>query len=110
MSDNIHDQMGKNGFVWFHGIVEDVHDPLKMGRVRVRCFEYHNFDKQLLSTEDLPWSTLLQPVNSAASHGKGISPTGLLVGSWVIGFFRDGLNCQDPVILGSFAGIPEDTK
>lgn len=110
MSDAIHDQMGKNGFVWFHGIVEDVHDPLKMGRVRVRCFEYHNFDKQLLSTEDLPWSTLLQPVNSAASHGKGISPTGLLVGSWVIGFFRDGLNCQDPVILGSFAGIPEDTK
>ena len=110
MGDNIHDQMGKNGFVWFHGIVEDVHDPLKMGRVRVRCFEYHNFDKQLLPTENLPWATLLQPINSAASHGKGISPTGLLTGSWVIGFFRDGVNCQDPVIMGSFAGIPEDTK
>jgi hypothetical protein len=108
MSDAmIHDQMGKNGFVWFHGVVEDINDPLKMGRVRVRCFEFHNGDKQLLPTSDLPWATLLQPVTSAAVSGKGTSPTGLLTGSWVIGFFRDGVNCQDPVILGSFAGFPD---
>jgi len=108
MSDTtIHDQMGKNGFVWFHGVVEDIKDPLKMGRVRVRCFEFHNADKELLPTNDLPWATVLQPATSAAVSGKGTSPTGLLAGSWVIGFFRDGVNCQDPVILGSFAGFPD---
>lgn len=107
LSGIVQDQMGKNGFVWFHGVVEDVDDPLKMGRVRVRCFEYHTHDKQLLPTKSLPWATTLQPVTSASVSGKGISPTGLLTGSWVIGFFRDGLNCQDPVILGAFAGFPE---
>ena len=103
----ISDQMGKNGFVWFHGVVEDIKDPLKLGRVRVRCFEFHNGDKQKLPTNHLPWATPLLPVTSPSVSGKGISPTGLLQGSWVIGFFRDGLNCQDPIILGSFAGIPQ---
>jgi hypothetical protein len=103
----VHDQMGKNGFVWFHGVVEDINDPLKMGRVRVRCFEFHNADKELLPTQDLPWATPLLPVTSASVSGKGISPTGLLQGSWVIGFFRDGVNCQDPVVLGSFVGKPD---
>lgn len=106
----VHDQMGKNGFVWFHGVVEDINDPLKMGRVRIRCFEFHNADKALLPTEDLPWAIPLQPVTSAAVSGKGISPTGLLQGSWVVGFFRDGLNCQDPVVLGSFAGFPDPVE
>lgn len=107
-SSIIHDQMGKNNFVWFHGVVEDIKDPKEMGRVRVRCFEYHNANKQLLPTEHLPWATLLQSNNSAAVSGKGISPTGLLQGSWVVGFFRDGHNCQDPIILGSFASWPTE--
>ena len=110
METLVHDQMGKNGFVWFHGVVEDINDPLKMGRVRVRCFEFHNADKALLPTEDLPWAIPLQPVTSAAVSGKGISPTGLLQGSWVVGFFRDGLNCQDPIVLGSFAGFPDPVE
>lgn len=103
----IHDQIGKNGFVWFHGVVEDIDDPLMMGRVRVRCFGFHTGDKVLLPTEDLPWATPLQPITSAAVSGKGRSPTGVLAGAWVVGFFRDGINCQDPIILGTFAAFPE---
>jgi hypothetical protein len=102
----IHDQMGKNGFFWFHGVIEDNKDPLKIGRVRVRCFEYHTQNKEELPTEDLPWATVLMPVTSSSVSGKGISPSGLLQGSWVIGFFRDGSNFQDPIVLGSFHGIP----
>ena len=33
--------MGKDGFVWFVGVVEDRNDPKKVGRVRVRCLGYH---------------------------------------------------------------------
>lgn len=106
-SSIIHDQMGKNGFVWFHGVVEDVDDPLMMGRVRVRCFGFHTGDKDLLPTDSLPWATTLQPITSAAVSGKGRSPTGVLTGSWVVGFFRDGINCQDPIIIGTFAAYPE---
>ena len=103
----VYDQMGKNGFVWFHGVVEDVNDPLYIGRVRVRCIEFHSKNIQLLPTEHLPWASVLQPITSAAVSGVGRSPTGLLPGSWVVGFFRDGYNAQDPIIMGSLAGIPQ---
>ena len=32
----IPDFMGTNGMVWFIGIVEDINDPLQLGRVKVR--------------------------------------------------------------------------
>ena len=36
--------MGQDGFTWFIGVVEDRADPLKAGRVRVRCLGYHTPD------------------------------------------------------------------
>ncbi len=42
---------GKNGFTWFVGIVEDRQDPLKMGRVRVRCVGWHAENKINLPTD-----------------------------------------------------------
>lgn len=39
----------------FYGIVEDRQDPLKIGRVRVRCHGIHTANKQLIATPDLPW-------------------------------------------------------
>jgi hypothetical protein len=97
---------GKEGFFWWHGVVEDVGDPLMLGRCRVRIFGYHSDDLIELPTEDLPWAYPMQPVTSAALSGIGTSPTGLLVGSHVFGFFRDDEEGQDPVVLGSFGGIP----
>lgn len=100
--------IGKDGFVWFQGVVEDHNDPLMLGRCRVRCLGWHTDDKSLIKTEDLPWAFPIQPITSAAVSGVGSSPTGLVPGSWVIGFFRDGLNAQEPVIMGSIGGIPEE--
>jgi hypothetical protein len=88
---------------WFTAVVEDVSDPTNSGRVRVRCLGFHNDDKAELPTEDLPWATCLLPVTSASSSGVGTSATGLVPGSWVFGFFRDGAEMQDPVILSSLA-------
>lgn len=95
----------KTEFVWFTGVVEDRADPLYINRVRVRCFGYHTPDKSLLATEDLPWATVMMPTTEAATSGVGRSPHGLVEGSWVIGFFRDGTDCQDPVVLGSIASL-----
>jgi len=101
--------MGSDGFFWWHGVVEDVLDPLQLGRVRVRVFGYHSESLLQLPVEDLPWSYPMQSITSAALSGIGSSPTGLLVGSHVFGFFRDGSEAQDPVVIGSFAGIPKQS-
>ena len=100
--------MGVNNFIWWHGVIEDINDPLKIGRCRVRVFGFHNADRNLIPTESLPWAYPMQPITSAAISGIGQSPTGLLRGSHVFGFFRDGLDAQQPVMLGSFAGIPQE--
>lgn len=89
-------------FTWYTGIVEDIKDPLILNRVRVRCIGIHSSDTSLLTTEDLPWATVIMP-NTAASY-KGIGANHHLeVGSWVVGFFRDGSSAQDPMVMGSIA-------
>jgi len=94
-------------FLWFTGVVEDVNDPEEMGRYRVRCFGYHTDNKGDIPTEDLPWANVMMPVTSASTSGIGHSATGLVQGSWIIGFFRDGSNLQDPVIMGSIPSMFE---
>jgi len=106
MQGNPNDYMGKMDFVWWHGVVEDNNDPLKIGRCRVRIYGFHTDDKNLIPTESLPWASVMQPITSAAISGKGQSPTGILPGTWVVGFFRDGPHAQDPIIMGTVAGIP----
>ena len=103
------DFMGRDGFIWFAGVVEDRNDPLKLGRVRVRCLGYHTEDKEALPTADLPWAHPLLPITSSGVSGIGQTPLGLLEGSWVIGFFRDADTKQDAVILGALPGKPTTT-
>jgi hypothetical protein len=102
------DFAGKDGFYWWHGVVEDVADPLMLGRCKVRVFGYHTQDIVELPTSDLPWAYPMQPITSAAMCGIGTSPTGLLPGSNVFGFFQDDEEGQDPIIIGSFGGIPKE--
>jgi len=99
--------MGKDGFVWFQGVVEDRNDPLKLGRCRVRCVGWHTNNKQDIPTNELPWAYPIQPITSAAMNGIGSSPTGPVEGTWVFGFFRDGESGQEPMMIGTLGGIPE---
>tara|TARA_B000000565_G_scaffold147671_1_gene111773 strand:+ start:119 stop:2146 length:2028 start_codon:yes stop_codon:yes gene_type:complete len=105
ISDHV-DFMGKEGFVWWYGVVEDRKDPLYLGRVKVRCMGFHTDDKSLIPTEDLPWAQVILPITSASMSGIGVSPTGLVEGSHVFGFFRDAHEAQEPVVLGACIGIP----
>lgn len=100
------DYISKHQFVWWQGVVENVNDPMRVGRVRVRIIGFHNPDKNELPEADLPWALPIMPVTSASTTGIGHSATGLVPGSVVIGFFRDGALAQQPVIFGSIGGIP----
>ena len=99
MADN--NFLGFNNFIWFTGVVEDRQDSLFLGRVRVRCVGIHTQDKEVLPTSDLPWAQVVLPVTSPGISGLGQSPSFLVEGSWVFGYFRDGANCQEPCVIGS---------
>ena len=98
--------MGKMGFQWFVGVVEDRNDPQKVGRVRVRCLGYHTPDKGKLPTADLPWAHVMNPITSATVSGVGQTPLGMVEGTWCVGFFVDGEDAQQPHIIGTLPGVP----
>jgi GH24 family phage-related lysozyme (muramidase) len=90
----------------YTGVVENRQDPFKLGRCQVRVVGLHNHDKSILKTADLPWAYPIQPITSAAMSGIGQSPLGLVEGTWVLVMFRD-TDEQQPIIIGSLAGIPQ---
>ena len=98
--------MGKNGFQWFVGVVEDRQDPKTLGRLRVRCLGYHTEDLVKLPTADLPWAHVMNPITSATVSGLGQTPLGAVEGSWVVGFFQDGGDAQQPIVIGTLPGVP----
>jgi len=100
--------MGKNGFQWFVGVVEDRKDPQTLGRLRVRCLGYHTEVLDKLKTEDLPWAHVMNPITSATVSGIGQSPLGAVEGTWVVGFFQDGADAQQPIIIGTLPGVPSE--
>ena len=100
--------MGKSGFQWFVGVVEDRQDPQKLGRVRVRCLGYHTENNEKLPTQNLPWAHPMNPITSATVSGVGQTPLGPVEGTWVVGFFQDGADAQTPIVMGTLPGVPKD--
>ena len=78
--------------LWFVGVVENRNDPRKEGRVQVRAFGVHGTNAQI-PTERLPWAICI-----AGNYDPNypIPP----LNSWVFGFFIDGRDAQQPMILG----------
>ena len=100
--------MGLDGFIWFVGVVENRNDPAELGRVQVRCLGYHTEDLSLIPTADLPWAHVMHPVTDPSMQGLGSTPSFLVEGSWVVGFFRDAREKQQPIIMGTLPGYPEE--
>ncbi len=100
--------LGKSGFQWFVGVVEDRKDPKTLGRLRVRCLGYHTEGLDKLPTADLPWAHVMNPITSATVSGLGQTPLGAVEGTWVIGFFQDGPDAQQPIIIGTLPGVPSE--
>jgi len=99
ISEDNKDFAGKNGFIWFTGVVEDRQDPLKLGRVRIRCVGWHAENKMHLPTNMLPWATVAFPPNNTNPYAPKES-------DMVFGFFADGESAQAPIIVGVFPSIP----
>lgn len=83
---------------FYTGVVEDRHDPLAMGRVRVRVFGVHSDDRvNDVPIDSLPWSMVMQPANASSTAGA-ISQ--LVEGTWVLVMYIDQ-NMQDPLVIGA---------
>lgn len=87
------------GFIWWFGVVEDRKDPLKMGRCRVRIVGWDSGSLADSPVSSLRWAIVSLPVNNSNVY----SPK---EGDKVIGFFLDGENAQQPIILGIIPHIP----
>jgi len=98
------DQLGRDGFTWWIGQVENKEDPAKLGRVKVRIAGWYTGEqyKEKMPSEDLPWAHVLQPSNSGGTKNSGDSANQLEVGAIVLGFFMDGESAQQPCVLGLF--------
>lgn len=93
--------IGKDGFNWWVGVIENRDDPLKMGRVQVRIFGHHTENKQLIPTADLPWAPCMAAPNASQSFSTPKE------GDYVMGFFQDGESGQAPMIIGIYPGIKQ---
>ena len=110
--------IGRDGFRWWVGQVapEDAQGSQINGggwgdRVKVRILGYHPEDDIELKNEELPWAHVLKsPEAGSGRAGRG-KPPKISPGDTVLGFFLDGDNAQQPVILGVFSSsVPAAAK
>jgi hypothetical protein len=111
------DYLGKDGFIWWLGQVADAkswkaqalhanfQDPTKKDknwpeRCKVRIIGYHSFRTTELEDKDLPWAhVMMDPAFGSGQGGDGVS-NNLAGGEVCFGFFLDGNDAQQPVVVG----------
>ena len=112
--------LGKDGFVWWIGRVakRDTWFRENLGnafsgeqgfRCKVRIIGYHPFDDKLRE-EDLPWAQVM--LDAASGNAANGSTMLLQGGETCVGFFLDGEDAQQPVIIGLLhrnANVKEST-
>lgn len=105
---------GKDGFIWWVGQVAGPeswkNEKARIDtegswafRCKVRIIGYHTFDGNVLPDEDLPWAHILTSAadGSPGQGGFGKTPN-LMGGESVLGFFMDGEEAQQPVVVSCF--------
>jgi hypothetical protein len=94
---------GRDGFKWFIGqvVASDSGKDNKLGcRAKVRILGHHPGDDQI-KDDNLPWAHVIMPLGLGSGSGySGINPN-FRGGEVVLGFFLDGDDAQQPVIIGS---------
>ena len=107
-------RIGNDGFSWWVGQVEGTASDEKNNkggyRFQVRIVGDHPKSREILDTKDLPWATVMMPVNVPFMPGNigGAHPQ-LIPGCWVTGFYLDN-DRQKPIIMGSIGVVPGATS
>lgn len=96
--------IGKDGFRWFVGQIP-AGNSVSNGRCKVRIFGYHPADDQI-KDKDLPWAHILVPPSFGSGAGYCGTNINVQSGTYVFGFFIDGEDAQQPVIVGAFYDDP----
>ena len=107
--------LGRDGFIWWIGqIVDQTQWAANLGgsptrtteeqagfdfRYKVRIMGYHTAVPGDLKDEELPWASIMLPVTAGVSGGAMSTPN-LRQGDFVQGYFLDGEDAQQPVIMG----------
>ena len=109
--------VGRDGFIWWIGQIANdswtknlqgskptntpVADQPGFGyRYQVRIMGYHTADDEELRDEDLPWASVMYPVTSGGGGDTTFETPALRKGNFVYGFFLDGEDAQQPIIMG----------
>ena len=111
---------GKDGFSWWIGRVAHPKywkiQNLAIGfagssdhRVKVRIIGYHPWD-DTLPENDLPWAQVMMDPVSGSGQGSMGDTLNLAGGETAIGFFSDGEEAQQPVIIGLLHRSSEATN
>lgn len=112
--------IGKDGFSWWIGQVAHPSswksDKSKVGikdswgsRCKVRIVGYHTFDPDVLPDDDLPWAQIIMDPTVGNGIGGLGSTVDLMGGESCFGFFLDGEDSQQPVVVGLFYRSPTGT-
>lgn len=108
--------VGKDGFTWWIGQVasEEKWNPNMTGtrvlsadeipgfgdRYKVRIMGYHTDNSTELTDDDLPWASVMLPVTAGGGPGASSQSPQIRQGIFVFGFFLDGEDAQQPMIMG----------
>lgn len=108
--------VGRDGFIWWIGQIVSEEKwsgniparPTKTTsehsgfgeRYKVRIMGYHTANKKELTDDELPWASVMYPVTAGGGGAGTWSNAALRQGNFVFGFFIDGEDAQQPVIMG----------
>ena len=124
--------IGRDGFIWWIGQVapestwennkpnKPVDDNSEIDgfgeRYRVRIMGYHTCVKDI-PDDALPWATVMYPITAGGGGRSSSQNSNIVQGDFVMGFFLDGEQAQQPVILSIIGnneynkvlkGLPQD--
>ena len=66
----------------------------KLGFLAIRL------SKELCSDEQLPMAEVMYPITAGSGHAGSHQTPNIQQGNYVLGFFKDGFEAQQPVIMG----------
>ena len=69
-------------------------------RYKVRIFGNQTEDKELVLMNNFPMAEVMYPITAGSGHAGSHQTPNIQQGNYVLGFFKDGFEAQQPVIMG----------